>query len=364
MNAATPPFDASTEDVTQTIDTTGWPDGSYDIYVYGSDTATPAPNNNLTSTVFATIVISTPPVNNAPTLDWTGETYYLTDGLHPETGEPTTSFEFRIVYTDADDDAPASGDPKLHVMLGGTAISGSPFSMTFDSGTYSTGAIYTHSMTLAVGSYSYYFTASDSVGDAAAPTAEKQAPVVSAPETPPDAPVGITVVTPSERGSLVVSWDANTEPDIDGYNVYRSSISYAGTGGSGYELVASLDSTQLSFTDTNLDDGDTYYYVVKAVDADGNESDYSEEVSGTTMKAPSEEGLDLTWLLWILIVVIVILIFIIILTALRRNKDDQGGVQPQAHEPPAQPEEVRPPESAEPPVQKQEEPPKPPEGLE
>jgi len=46
--------------------------------------------------------------NNAPVLSWTGELNYESDGLNPEVGYGDTTFAFRIVYTDADNDAPAA----------------------------------------------------------------------------------------------------------------------------------------------------------------------------------------------------------------------------------------------------------------
>jgi hypothetical protein len=55
MNAVSPPFDNPIEDVAQTIDTTGWLPGTYDIYVYGWDAI---PNYNTTSDTFATLIIS------------------------------------------------------------------------------------------------------------------------------------------------------------------------------------------------------------------------------------------------------------------------------------------------------------------
>jgi hypothetical protein len=43
---------------------------------------------------------------NAPTLTWTGEANYVSDGLDPHTGYSSTDFEFRVEYTDADNDGP------------------------------------------------------------------------------------------------------------------------------------------------------------------------------------------------------------------------------------------------------------------
>jgi len=104
--------------------------------------------------------------NNAPTLSWTGETNYTDDGLDPEAGHPNTNFVYRVEYTDKDNDAPASGYPKLHIKKAGLEISGSPFAMSAVDGgdtNYSDGKLYTYTQIgLALGTdYTYYFEAKD-----------------------------------------------------------------------------------------------------------------------------------------------------------------------------------------------------------
>ncbi|MFC1990253.1 fibronectin type III domain-containing protein [Chloroflexota bacterium] len=96
---------------------------------------------------------------------------------------------------------------------------------------------------------------------------------------PPDAPTGLTATPGDEQVSL--DWNDNTEPDLDGYNIYRSL-----TSGSGYSKInVSLISTS-SYTDNGLTNGVTYYYVVTAVDLGNNESGYSNEDSTTPANAP------------------------------------------------------------------------------
>jgi len=104
--------------------------------------------------------------NHAPTLSWTGETNYTSDGLDPEAGHPNTNFVYRVKYTDDDNDAPASGYPKLHIKEAGIEISGSPFAMSgVDGGdtNYSDGKLYTYTQIgLSLGTdYTYYFEAKD-----------------------------------------------------------------------------------------------------------------------------------------------------------------------------------------------------------
>jgi hypothetical protein len=64
--------------------------------------------------------------------------------------------------------------------------------------------------------------------------------------------------------------------NIIGYNIYRASIS----GGPYAKLTPSVDPTT-SFTDTNVQAGQTYYYVATSVDSSDTESANSNEVSAT-----------------------------------------------------------------------------------
>lgn len=316
MSPVSPPFDSSTEDVTIQVDTTGW-SGVNDIYVYGWDDASPEPNYNTTSTAHATIIINTP-----PTLDWTGETNYLSDGLNPETGDTSTIFTFRIKYTDQDNDAPSLGDPKLHLKKGGFEIAGSPFEMTFEGGSPSSGAIYTFSITLVEGmDYAYYFTASDERGAPATPTEEIEGPDVIETEAPAT-PTNLTVTTSEERGELILSWSANSEEDLGGYNLYRSTTSYeSSTNGSGYELIATVDAATTSYFDRNLDDGRVYYYVITAFDSLGNESPYSGEVGGRTKSA--EPSASLMWLVWLILLMVIVVHLVLLLLLKRRKKAEE-----------------------------------------
>jgi hypothetical protein len=71
--------------------------------------------------------------------------------------------------------------------------------------------------------------------------------------------------------SVSLSWGASTTPSVT-YNLYRSVSS-----GAGYALVASA-LTALTYTDTTVVSGTTYYYVVTAFDGT-NESAYSNQAT-------------------------------------------------------------------------------------
>ncbi len=92
--------------------------------------------------------------------------------------------------------------------------------------------------------------------------------------TPPAAPTGLTADLDSIHVAL--DWDDNTEEDLQGYNIYRST-----TSGSGYTKLNSSVVASSYYTDNTGDGGETYYYVVNAVDTSWNESDDSNEESAT-----------------------------------------------------------------------------------
>lgn len=125
-------------------------------------------------------------------LSWTGESNYEEDGLDPEIGNSETDFIYRVKYVDQDNDAPAEGFPKVHILKDGSEISDSPFSMAeVDVGDidYTDGKVYTYTARGLDGDtdYTYYFEAYDVHNEAATgdPTDEKAGPVVdnTAPKT-------------------------------------------------------------------------------------------------------------------------------------------------------------------------------------
>ncbi|MBK5101913.1 MAG: hypothetical protein JJE15_13110, partial [Desulfobacteraceae bacterium] len=101
----------------------------------------------------------------------------------------------------------------------------------------------------------------------------------------PRRPTGLEAEVQAENISL--SWQGATDcngAQVAGYNLYRSLTS----GGTYSKLNASLIA-QTSYDDTLCDTGTTYYYVAKAVDADGDESVETQEVSAT-LPTPASSG--------------------------------------------------------------------------
>src|SRR5215216_846203 len=92
--------------------------------------------------------------------------------------------------------------------------------------------------------------------------------------TAPATPTGLAVVAASPDGVQLI-WDAvSGDPSLYGYEVLRSEI-----GGGLYEMVARVINN--AYTDTAVVEGNTYYYVVRALDQSFNRSGNSEEVSAT-----------------------------------------------------------------------------------
>jgi hypothetical protein len=98
-------------------------------------------------------------------------------------------------------------------------------------------------------------------------------------QEPPARPSGLTA---DGQGSRIrLNWNDNTEPDLAGYHVARSS----NLGGPYGHLTASpLTATQ--FDDESIDPDRIYFYVVTAVDTSGNHSERSDEVSATGCQPP------------------------------------------------------------------------------
>jgi len=85
---------------------------------------------------------------------------------------------------------------------------------------------------------------------------------------PPAKVTGLVATTLSDT-EIKLDWDANTEEDLDHYNVYRDGVKIAET-------------TTNTYTDTGLQPGTTYTYEVSAVDTQNAEGPKSDPASATT----------------------------------------------------------------------------------
>jgi hypothetical protein len=73
--------------------------------------------------------------------------------------------------------------------------------------------------------------------------------------------------------SAALTWTASSSSNIAGYNIYRST-----TSGGSYTKVNTSVIVPTNYTDNSVQAGQTYFYVTTAVDANNNESSYSNQV--------------------------------------------------------------------------------------
>jgi hypothetical protein len=90
----------------------------------------------------------------------------------------------------------------------------------------------------------------------------------------PNSPLSIPL-TGTATHSVGLSW-TDGDPGIAGYNVYRATQS-----GGPYTIANNSLIAASNWNDGGVQNGQTYYYVLTAVDTSGNESGYSPEVSAT-----------------------------------------------------------------------------------
>jgi fibronectin type 3 domain-containing protein len=123
--------------------------------------------------------------------------------------------------------------------------------------------------------YHYVVTAVDDSGNESAPSVERSATPNDGDDQEPSSPTGLTATPGDARVSL--DWDDNGETDLAGYHVYRDTSFPV-------SLSSPVNASPIptsQFTDTGVQNGQTYYYVVTAVDSSANESLESETVNAT-----------------------------------------------------------------------------------
>lgn len=98
----------------------------------------------------------------------------------------------------------------------------------------------------------------------------------------PSAPTGL-VEDSVTTDSIAISWNANAEPDLVGYNVYVDGVKVN---------VAIVE--MVNYTIQNLIEETTYNINITAVDDSGNESAFSDTLVSTTA-APEPDGLAPGW---------------------------------------------------------------------
>jgi hypothetical protein len=87
---------------------------------------------------------------------------------------------------------------------------------------------------------------------------------------------GQTCLTYNTHG-VTLNWGASTSQNVAGYNIYRGTT----TGGPYTKLNTTGLITVLTYSDSAVSAGLTYFYVATTVDVSGNESAYSTQTTAT-----------------------------------------------------------------------------------
>lgn len=140
-------------------------------------------------------------------------------------------------------------------------------------------AAYVDTVTLDGNQYAYRVTTVDQRAQESLPS--QAVTVTVADRKPPQAPGN--VLTRVDGARIEFRWDANMESDFVGYNMYRDTQAPV-TRTQGPLNGATLVTTPI-YVDTLPLNGQTYYYVVTAIDGAGNESAPSREVQVATHNA-------------------------------------------------------------------------------
>ncbi len=175
----------------------------------------------------------------------------------------------------------------------------------------------------------YYFVvrAKDAVGNEESNTVEMSAmPTTPVDDAPPDFSGLVTAIDSETGGSVDLYWAEATDPDLVDcnsdpslpitYNIYYSTT----PGGQDFSTpdATTLDiGTQI----TGLQNGGTYYFVVRAQDSAGNE-ETNTVTKSTSLRMPEKPFnlLDYWWLFLIIAVVVVAVVLAVVL-ARRRKKE-------------------------------------------
>lgn len=101
----------------------------------------------------------------------------------------------------------------------------------------------------------------------------------------PSAPTNLDGTSGDQE--IVLSWNANSEDDLAGYHLYRSISNISSISGmdpvNGSNLIQNAE-----YTDTDVDNGTTYYYRLTAVDENENESSMSSQLEITPFSDPPD----------------------------------------------------------------------------
>ena len=121
-------------------------------------------------------------------------------------------------------------------------------------------------------------------------------PIRAVTKAEPLPPIGLEV-TGRQLGRVVLAWQPNVEHDLYAYRVFRSERRATGWGRE--RMIASLSRGERAFTDAHVACGQALRYRMRAVDADGLESEFSGplEVTGEDLGLVAKRDPGHAWLL-------------------------------------------------------------------
>ncbi|MCK5559939.1 MAG: hypothetical protein KAJ51_05075, partial [Thermoplasmata archaeon] len=166
---------------------------------------------------------------------------------------------------------------------------------------------YYHHAGLSQGTYYYNISAVDEV-----PNESPLSKVVNCTTSdilPPATPTGLKVTLIEGENALNINWNANPEPDLHHYALYKSEDN--GT----FTWIANISAGTNYYIDTDVEPGRTYYYKISAVDFSFHESELSEAESDMLSEKKDEEAEDNIVLLVLLILILILIIVVLALRA-------------------------------------------------
>lgn len=152
---------------------------------------------------------------------------------------------------------------------------GGPYSQL--TGSLQAGTTYTDSVSSGT-VYYYVVTASDASGNESSNSNEASAEATAPSGGPPALVTGIAAV--GGAGNVTVTWNANSESDLAGYEVWRAEP------GTSWTLVTASLLTTTTYVDTNVVEGGYYYYLIRAKNTSGEVSPWPTAVAA----APTSGG--------------------------------------------------------------------------
>ncbi len=223
-----------------------------------------------------TVNLSAMPSSRSLSVEW----------LNPLTGAVTTGTPVAAGATRTFT-PPFSGDAVLYLV--DTAGHAGPSGQTLAAAAVTTGTTYLDSGVVEGVTYNYRVSATDSAGNVSADSNVASAAVsgggTSGDSQPPTAPANLNA-TSTGANSIGMTWTAATDNvGVTGYQVERCQ----GVGCSTFTQVGV--STNTSYSDSGLSASTSYGYRVRATDAAGNLSQYSNIGTATTAAAIAPSGL-------------------------------------------------------------------------